>query len=1514
MPGQVVYIVCAEGEEQLAEQLAEPLRLAGYEVAHDGTVSIGESLIGTAATAVASGAPIVLCATRKSAGSTWSHQIVNAGRSNGTSRVFVVLMEQQAYVDHLALDGKAARFCDDPLRGVNDLIAALAKHFPAEVVLPAADSSPAPKDLQYLDHRTEAQVDHGALQRFRATMREEVAQRHPPALTPREFLERGELLLEGKLTRTGALLFGERPASACSTAMVKCVRYYGPTRAEQREGETFDGPVPDQIVAARDFVAHHVRRGERPSTEGAQAVPVYDYPMIAVREIIANALVHRDYSVDHSCVHVRLFSDRLEISSPGSWLDREMPTGVPLDLASLTGHSIKRNYRLAHVLSWVRLVEGEGSGIPTVLRECEGTSAPMPTVMQDQGFITVTLRPLPPHQLELGTVIGWNNLPAPKQLPMTARHFVGRQRELDELRAGFAAHPKAEAPAVMVITGMPGVGKTALAMRFAHEIADEFPDGQLYASLHSDIGPAEVLAGFLTSLGISAERIPADLTARAALYRSMLAGRRFLVVIDDVRHASQLDPLLPGTSDCAAVITSRSHLGDAVARWGASSLTLGELSVTEAVALFAESAGGDRAQREPEAAHRVAEMCGRLPLALTMAGSSARRRPALSLAVIAEMMDKQRSEPPMAKVRETFEWSYAALTEQTQLVFRALGVHPGPDVGIAALAAIAQVRPRAARAAVEELCEMSLLSEYQPGRFRVHDLVRQYARDLASDGEDDEQVRTLILRMIDYYLDACSSASTEWYAEEDAVLLAVIREAARAEANEQLVRLVTAVTPFFIAQQRWDDVLSIHAESGNAAARLSDHQKLARSLLYLTVAHCRRFEHSATLEELTSARRFAQRAYTLYGHAADPRGQCNALELSAVVMLGLARYEDALACYRQGLEIAERIGDRTAEATMLTGHGDALAASENPQLGPAAWNDALKRAIENLCSADAARRRGPGESPQRDAEPVPSSDVTFIDAMENSRTTAKAPDHLVGSTSGTTAAQTAHRHASHDLISPIWQRALDLQSRTSSSRAEAADAGDKIDDRDDLRSIADPSQDAVVAATTSATTREAKAAREPTRQVYVQAGRDIGKVRESTPTDHSSRTFAQEFHRLRNEHGLSLTRLSSLVPYSKGYLSKIEHGRVHPNPEMAKLLDNALQAGGHLIELADQFARPIPSDHATLLAFESMFHHHRTLGSRQSPELVLTSLRPQIDVLSSMARSADDPDLGRNLWLLAARYAEYAGWMEQERGDEAASAELTHRAVQYAATGDGHELEAYSLVRAAEFALYRGDTDATVALAHRASKSRWAGVQALAAQREALGYALAGTADPCLAALDRAAELQRNAPEPPYGTSSPADQVAISRAWSFHDLGRHTEAATILDTQVTLIDSTDLRARTRFGLRRTLAHAAAGDVDHACALVTDLLDNIRQVQSATAHTDLTVFSRLLSRQRPAAGREIADEINEILGGTSPQSSSAEVRRSAVPSRIEPTLAGPADLPTPPLGSRFWEPAGSSSAR
>ena len=214
MSRQVIYVVCAEGDETLAEKLAEPLLEAGYEVAHNGTIAIGESLIGEAEKAVTSGSPIILCATARAIGSAWAHRIINAAHSGGTIRVFVVQMERQAYVSQLALDGKIARYCDDPSQAIKDLLQAVGKHFPPTppAAKPKDESLPSAAVAQYLDQLTEsASFDIEELVKFREDLRKEFATRYPASLTPWEFLSCTGLWVDGRLTRTGALLSPRTP-------------------------------------------------------------------------------------------------------------------------------------------------------------------------------------------------------------------------------------------------------------------------------------------------------------------------------------------------------------------------------------------------------------------------------------------------------------------------------------------------------------------------------------------------------------------------------------------------------------------------------------------------------------------------------------------------------------------------------------------------------------------------------------------------------------------------------------------------------------------------------------------------------------------------------------------------------------------------------------------------------------------------------------------------------------------------------------------------------------------------------------------------------------------------------------------------------------------------------------------------------------------------------------------------------------------------------------------------------
>jgi GTPase SAR1 family protein/transcriptional regulator with XRE-family HTH domain len=282
------------------------------------------------------------------------------------------------------------RLPDVAERALSDSEQSSTRHSPAH----GGHDEPAIPEWQFLDQLTDLTVfDSDVFEQFRAELRSSISARYPPTVTAEEFLSQENLRIGDRLTRTGALLFARNPTAACPTSMVKCTHYSGIDRTARSLGrETFDGTVPAQIIAAHQFVAARVTHGEAPSAARAQLETSYSYPMVAVREVIANALVHRDYSVTDSCVHVRLFDDRLEVSSPGSWFGRDLDPAKQYDLSVLNGQSKKRNYRLAHVLSFISLVEGEGSGIPAALRSCAANENPEPTVVQEDGFVTVIVR------------------------------------------------------------------------------------------------------------------------------------------------------------------------------------------------------------------------------------------------------------------------------------------------------------------------------------------------------------------------------------------------------------------------------------------------------------------------------------------------------------------------------------------------------------------------------------------------------------------------------------------------------------------------------------------------------------------------------------------------------------------------------------------------------------------------------------------------------------------------------------------------------------------------------------------------------------------------------------------------------------------------------------------------------------------------------------------------------------------------------------------------------------------
>lgn len=416
--------------------------------------------------------------------------------------------------------------------------------------------------------------------------------------------------------------------------------------------------------------------------------------------------------------------------------------------------------------------------------------------------------------------------------------------------------------------------------------------------------------------------------------------------------------------------------------------------------------------------------------------------------------------------------------------------------------------------------------------------------------------------------------------------------------------------------------------------------------------------------------------------------------------------------------------------------------------------------------------------------------------------------------------------------------------------------------------------------------------------------------------------LGRELRRLRLAAGLTLEQLAAVVHYSKGQLSKVERGIKTPSRELGRLCDAALGTNGELSALlpkqppvksevaaspeeevwsmqlspeGSSWFRPVgrrevvaagvgsalglslgmsrsPTSGeaaAVLEASAAMFAHYRSLGQSVGPALLLPTLIAQTHTLRELAASAE-PRTRQGLLRLGSRYAEYIGWLVQETGNEEAALWWTQRAVSMAEGGGDHDLAAYALVRRALVTLYREDAEQTVALAQQAQSSGLPSrIRGLAAQREAQGHAIAGDYDASMRCLDRAGSLlARETPAesgPLLGTTHLPDPVAMIRGWCLHDLGRSGAAARTMDEQLDQVSPLALRTQARYGVRRALAHATAGEIDHACALTRALLAALTTVDSATITADLHKLARVLTRHsRNASVRELMPDLGMSL--------------------------------------------------
>jgi tetratricopeptide (TPR) repeat protein len=365
----------------------------------------------------------------------------------------------------------------------------------------------------------------------------------------------------------------------------------------------------------------------------------------------------------------------------------------------------------------------------------------------------------------------------PRQLPMSVPDFTGRTEHivaLDDLIPADGDNGNVpDAVVIWAVDGVAGIGKTTLAVHWAHRVQHRFPDGVLHINLHgygpgTPVTAGEALDGFLRALEVPPERIPADLEARSALFRSVLADRRVLVVLDNAYSADQVRPLLPGAPGCMVVVTSRDSLTGLVVTESARRLTLDLLTEHEAQELVAGIIGPDRVAAEPQAVVDLIRLCGRLPLALRIAaGRAAIHQSRNVAAVVAELTDDQarldvlsRGADERTSVRSVLDWSYRRLSAEHARLFRQLGLHPGPDINPDAAAALVERDPINVHRLLEDLAETHLIESTEDGRYRFHDLLRVYAADQARRHDSTTERDHALISLLTWYTHAAIACDT----------------------------------------------------------------------------------------------------------------------------------------------------------------------------------------------------------------------------------------------------------------------------------------------------------------------------------------------------------------------------------------------------------------------------------------------------------------------------------------------------------------------------------------------------------------------------------------------------------------------------------------------------------------------------------------------------------------------------------------------------------------------------------
>jgi tetratricopeptide (TPR) repeat protein/DNA-binding XRE family transcriptional regulator len=547
--------------------------------------------------------------------------------------------------------------------------------------------------------------------------------------------------------------------------------------------------------------------------------------------------------------------------------------------------------------------------------------------------------------------------PAPAQLPADVAGFTGRADDLRRLTALLDSDRGSTAVLITAIAGTAGVGKTALAVHWAHQVRHHFPDGQLYVNLRgfdptgTVTSSSEAVRRFLDALGVAPQRIPADPDAQVLLYRSLVAERRMLMLLDNARDADQVRPLLPGAPGCIVVVTSRNQLTGLVAAEGAQPVLLDLLTVDEARDLLTRRLGADRTRAEPGAVDEIIVRCARLPLALAIVAARAATRPDSSLAALAvdlddaqDRLDALTTGDPSTDIRTVFSWSYRTLTTDSARLFRLLGLHPGPDISVAAAASLAGLPDPRVRQLLAELARAHLIDEHAPGRYTFHDLLRAYGHRLAHAVDGGDERRAAVERMLAHYLHTAYSAdrlmdlnrdpitlaalppgtapeeiadpgqALAWFTVEHRIMLGAIEQAAAAGHDTYTWQLAWTMAGFLDRSGRWLDYLATQRSALAAADRLDDRPGQARVHRLLAGAN-------SQLGRYDEAHLHLEQALRLYRRTGDMVGQAHAHRSRSLIWEGQGRYAEALHHGEQALALYRAAGHKRGQASALNGIG-----------------------------------------------------------------------------------------------------------------------------------------------------------------------------------------------------------------------------------------------------------------------------------------------------------------------------------------------------------------------------------------------------------------------------------------------------------------------------------------------------------------------------------------------------------------------------------------------------------------